>query len=236
MHSEKIAAVLFDLDDTLFDRQRTQPAVLDGILRELPELFAGLDRREIANAFYLSDRQGLEIFNQGATQDQVRLGRSEAFLRLLNLPPGSAQLVADEYTRQYPLVGRPVSGAKQLLAELVHKYPLGLVSNGFADMQQAKLESLGFAGFFDCLTFSAQAGFRKPHPKIFQQAACKLGLTPVECLYVGDSYEDDVLGARAAGMKTCWYNPEGVRLKPGSQKPDFEIGALSAVARLVLRE
>ncbi len=233
MKPGEIQAVLFDLDDTLFDRQRTQSAVIEVIVGEFPDLFCGFERRKIANAFCLSDQHAGELFDSGESQATVRLGRSEKFLELLKLSSEYAQQVADLYLHHYPLVGRPVSGAKQLLETLVHQHPLALVSNGFAEMQRAKLAALDFAHYFDCQVYSANAGFRKPHPKIFQQAARKLGLTPVECLFVGDSHERDVIGARAAGMKTCWYNPDGLRLTPGAHKPDYDIGALRAVARLV---
>lgn len=230
-----IEAILFDLDDTLIDRQRTQSALLTVILGELPELFTGLDRQKIGNAFYVSDQQSIAAFEQGASQDVVRLTRGQAFLELLDLPQEQAPRIAELYMHHYPLVGRPVPGAGSVLAELSRNYPLGLVSNGFADMQRRKMDVLGFSRLFDCMVFSSQAGFRKPHPKIFQQAALQVSCTPPQCVFVGDSYDDDVIGARAAGMQTCWYNPEGTRLLPKQHKPDFEIGALSAVAKLVVK-
>jgi HAD superfamily hydrolase (TIGR01509 family) len=137
--------------------------------------------------------------------------------------------------KQYPLAGRPMSGAKSSLTELSRHYPLGVVSNGFADMQRRKLAALGFSDLFKSMVFSSEAGVLKPQPEIFQRAATELQCAPADCLFVGDSYERDMLGARAAGMQTCWFNPGGTRLLPQQPKPDFEIGALSAIARLVLR-
>ncbi len=234
MHS-KIKAVLFDLDDTLFDRQRTQAALLEVILNELPELFAGIERQKIGNAFFVSDLKSIAVFETGAPQDVVRLTRARTFLEMLDLSPEHAQKIAELYIHHYPLVGRAMVGARSALTELSRHYPLGLVSNGFADTQRRKLAALDLTHLFKCLVLSGEVGSRKPHPEIFQHAARLLDYSPRACLFVGNSYDHDIVGARTAGMQTCWYNPEGTRLLPGKSRPDFEIGALSAIAKLVLK-
>jgi FMN phosphatase YigB (HAD superfamily) len=54
---------------------------------------------------------------------------------------------------------------------------------------------------------SADYGFQKPHPAIFDAAAARLGLHPREVWFTGDDYHNDVKGARGAGMNVIWYNP-----------------------------
>ena len=56
---------------------------------------------------------------------------------------------------------------------------------------------------------SAEAGYRKPHPRIFEIAVERLNVPPHRALFVGDSYEDDVTGARNAGLQALLLDREG---------------------------
>jgi putative hydrolase of the HAD superfamily len=77
---------------------------------------------------------------------------------------------------------------------------LGVVSNSDGRVEQA-LAAAGLREYFDVVIDSALVGVEKPDPRIFHAALEALGVAPEEALYVGDLYEIDVLGARAAGME-----------------------------------
>ena len=110
---------------------------------------------------------------------------------------------------------------------------MGIISNGSPDVQYRKLKTLGIKHLFDCILLSEKVGIRKPDPKIFWKATTSLAKEPEECLYVGDSYERDVLGAKKAGMRACWFNPRGLRLPQEDVEPDFEIGALDHIPEIL---
>ena len=76
---------------------------------------------------------------------------------------------------------------------------LGVVSNSDGRVEQA-LEAAGLRQYFDAVVDSALVGVEKPDPRIFLAALDALGVAPAEALYVGDLYEVDIVGARAAGM------------------------------------
>jgi putative hydrolase of the HAD superfamily len=76
---------------------------------------------------------------------------------------------------------------------------LGVVSNSDGRVEQA-LEAAGLRDYFDVVLDSALLGVEKPDPRIFLAALDALGVAPEEALYVGDLYEVDIVGARAAGM------------------------------------
>jgi putative hydrolase of the HAD superfamily len=76
---------------------------------------------------------------------------------------------------------------------------LGVVSNSDGRVEQA-LQAAGLRNYFDVVIDSALVGVEKPDPRIFYAALDALGVAPNEALYVGDLYEIDVVGARAAGM------------------------------------
>jgi len=82
---------------------------------------------------------------------------------------------------------------------------LGVVSNGRTAKQRRKLESLQLSARLGAVLISEDFGVAKPDARIFQAAARKLGLTPSECVFVGDNPEKDVRAAAAAGMRTVWF-------------------------------
>jgi putative hydrolase of the HAD superfamily len=77
---------------------------------------------------------------------------------------------------------------------------LGVVSNSDGRVEEA-LQAAGLREYFDVVVDSALIGVEKPDPRIFQAALSGLGVAAEEALYVGDLYEVDVLGARAAGIE-----------------------------------
>jgi 2-haloalkanoic acid dehalogenase type II len=75
----------------------------------------------------------------------------------------------------------------------------------------------------------------KPDPRVFRHAVERLGLLPHEVLHVGDSDVDDVLGAKAAGLRVAWVNRDGRSLRPDVPAPDFEIPDLTPLPALLQR-
>jgi putative hydrolase of the HAD superfamily len=77
---------------------------------------------------------------------------------------------------------------------------LGVVSNSDGRVEEA-LRAAGLSDYFDVVIDSSLVGVEKPDPRIFQAALDALAVRPEESLYVGDLYEVDVVGARAAGIE-----------------------------------
>jgi len=75
------------------------------------------------------------------------------------------------------------------------------------------LENVGLAPGLDAVLTAAEAGVRKPAPAIFHRALGLVGAAPAEALHVGDSLEEDVAGARAAGIEPVLLHREGGRVE-----------------------
>jgi HAD superfamily hydrolase (TIGR01549 family) len=225
-----LKAILFDVDDTLFDRNGAQLMALDVIAREFQNLLAGIDRQELVDAFLESDRlTTLEFYGGIPTVKNVRVRRAQVFLDLLGLDGVHTDAMAELYVKAYPQMDAPLDGAVALVEALAPRFQLGIVSNSLPDVQYQKLETLGIRHFFDCIVLSEEFGIRKPDPAIFWHAAGLLGRKPEECLYVGDSYAADVVGAKRAGMQVCWFNPGGLRPAQVGVESDYEIRALAEI-------
>jgi len=117
------------------------------------------------------------------------------------------------------------SCVENMLKEFSTRYKIGLVSNfTYAPVIHASLRKLGINQFFNAILVSDDVGWRKPHIKIFEEALRRVGALAEETVYVGDSPEEDIRGAKMAGMKTVFipsqfYSLEN--LQKIDQKPDL---------------
>ena len=201
-----IKAVIFDVDGTLFDRDLAQKMAIEGIIGKFPHVFNVFEVEPVVAAFLESDRLSVADFEAGMPSDSLRDKRTRTFLQLLGVKEDYANAITETYVRDYPKINSPIAGSVPLVKELRARFRLGVISNGLPDVQYRKLETIGLKGVFSCIVLSEEIGIRKPDPRIFRFAADSLQIQPPECLYVGDSYRDDVIGAKTAGMRACWYN------------------------------
>jgi len=89
---------------------------------------------------------------------------------------------------------------------------LGIVTNGWTAVQEAKIGQLGLSALIDVVLISEREGVRKPHPEIFHRALARLGVEASEAWFVGDNPDDDVAGAVEAGLRAFWREcPEWTR-------------------------
>jgi putative hydrolase of the HAD superfamily len=85
---------------------------------------------------------------------------------------------------------------------------LGVITN-WDHSARHLLEREGLAGFFEQVVVSCEVGAEKPDPRIFEAALARGGVRAAECLYVGDNYYDDAVGARGVGMGALVVNRFG---------------------------
>jgi putative hydrolase of the HAD superfamily len=97
-------------------------------------------------------------------------------------------------------------GARAALEALRVNYRLILISNGSSELQREKLVRLGLIDLFECVLISAEVGCAKPDRAIFLQALARSGVVADEAVMVGDSFEQDVRGALAAGLRVYWLD------------------------------
>lgn len=105
---------------------------------------------------------------------------------------------------------RYADAVAEMLQGLRERFTLAVVSNtNDADVVPDHLRAMGVHGLFREIVTSVELGVRKPSPAIFEHALGRLGASPSDCVYVGDSYEADYLGADAAGIRCLLIDPGG---------------------------
>jgi len=204
-----IKAVLFDLDDTLFDHQHCARTALEDV-RSSHECFAPMTADALARA-----HAGiLEELHQQVMVGRLDLdvARTERFRRLfatagVDAPDSLALSAAATYRHRYLAERRASRGAAALLKKVRERARVGIVSNNLLEEQQDKLRCCDLDQYVDALVVSEETGMSKPDPRIFQIALERLGCRPEEAVMIGDSWSADVIGAIAAGIRPIWFNP-----------------------------
>jgi FMN phosphatase YigB (HAD superfamily) len=122
----------------------------------------------------------------------------------------------------------------QLLERLRCTHALALVSN-FDDSATAQdvLRRGAVLGLFHTTIISVDHGWRKPSASIFERALASLAVTPRDALFVGDSAEEDIAGARRVGMDAVWVNAAGCAFPDQLPAPTHVIAALPALLGIV---
>ena len=208
MSTPAVQAVLFDLDDTLIDFQYSRRHGLRAVQELLPALApVPLEELELVHdeqlhANYLSTLDG------SLSDDEARLERMRGICaRGLHAEEGAVAEAAAAYAREQQSNARPVPGVPELLEALRGRVKIGVVTNGPSARQRGKLEFCGIRpGELDALAISGEVGAAKPDPAIFRHALAALDTAPERVTMIGDSWENDVLGALGSGMSAVWLN------------------------------
>lgn len=218
--SPSVAAVCFDLDDTLIRYDQDPDAVL-----------ARAFRRAGVGPFCSSD----ELW--AVARDTPDAADDHEFLTYLfreaadryGGPTETAATLARTYeaaTDHTAVSFRP--GAEAALAAARSVGPVGLITNGGRETQEVKLRELGLTDAFDTHVYAGEQTPPKPASEPFARAATALSVDPTETLYVGNSLHHDVAGAKRAGWRAAWYPREADRdERPDEHAPDYTFETLA---------
>lgn len=200
-----IRGLLFDLDGTLLDRERSLRAFLHDQYARMPAMHT-LPRHVFTERFVALDQHGY-------------VWKDVVYRRLIEETGWklSAEQLLEDYISGF---GRHCIGFPNLIPMLDKlrslNLRLGIVSNGFTNVQRANIEGLGIADYWDEILISEAEGLRKPDPALFGRALERLGLRPGEAAFVGDHPANDVEASVGAGMVGLWkrndvYDPPACR-------------------------
>ncbi|MBC8161918.1 MAG: HAD family hydrolase [Roseiflexaceae bacterium] len=215
-------AILFDLDDTLYDLRAYWT-------RRLARAFATVcSRYPQLDAEQLCDR---------AVQSKVYMAQMPDFLRAHEVDDEALiAVVAEQYRHNWFEELELADDARDVLGQLRHSFKLGLVTNGPSRTQRPKIERFGLVELMDVIVVSEEAGVAKPDPAIFYFALKQLRVAPAQALYVGDSVENDLYGAAAAGMSAVWVNSRNEQLPPDVPPPLAVITRLAELPALIEKQ
>jgi putative hydrolase of the HAD superfamily len=209
-------AVLFDLDDTLFDHRTSARAALTEVHRRHAPVVA-FAAFEAEHTHHLEDLH-LEVLAGRLSIDDARRERFRRVFAAVGVGVDEVAVdrIASAYRAGYVSARRVVDGAAALLAAVKPRARVAIVSNNLLDEQREKLHFCGLTPLVDELVVSEEVGISKPDRGIFDEALRRLGVSAADAVMFGDSWAADVVGAARAGIRAVWFNP---RRKPRPADP-----------------
>lgn len=217
-----IKAISLDADGTLWDFEKAMRHSLLHVLKELKKLDPGaVDTLDIDRMIKIRNRVANELKGRITNLEDVRLEAFRQTLRDVGRPNDAlASDLNQVYLKHRFEDIKLFDDVLPTLKALRVKYALGILSNG-----NSYPERCGLEGMFQFVIFSQDYGVEKPSPRLFQIALEKTGCSRHQLLHVGDSLNEDIIGATDAGVKCVWLNRRQAKNNL-NLKIDYEISSL----------
>ena len=243
------AALIFDLFDTLVDFRRDRMPLIrvDGTeirstSRHVYEHFTAVRPEIPFEAFYIAfmgayreaERIRAREMREITSVDRLRLVLSMLHVPVEEVPADFPERLAEVHMAKLSEAMVFPPEHLPLLEWARSRYRLAVISN-FDHTPTARrvLDRSGISGLFEHVVISAEEGVRKPHREIFTRTLARMGLAPRDALFVGDSLDIDIAGAKGAGMDVAWVNRMGEPVRNGIPAPDYTIGRLTELRELL---
>lgn len=191
-----VQALLFDLDNTLMDRDYTFRSFSTQFVQDLLGHLESTAAQQVIEEMILRDADGY----------RDKDGYFEELSQVLPWQsPVSAADIRIYYDEHYAGHGAAMRHAETILNYCRERgYRLGLVTNGKIDIQHAKIDLLGIRQHFNVIVISAEEGISKPDSEIYGLALERMGVDADHTVFIGDHPINDIWGAGKAGMKGIW--------------------------------
>lgn len=226
----KYKALFLDMDGTFLD---FHAAEREGFFKALRRSNIKADD-EIYRKYSALNDSLWKAFERGEIEkDEIKRSRFGKLFQSLGIAADGME--TELYYEQFLGEGHELMPyARETLKYLAERYPLYVVTNGFAKVQTSRLKLADIEKYMTGIFISEQIGVQKPQKEFFD--ACfeqiQTDLKPKEVLLIGDSLTSDILGAKNAGIASCWYNPEK-KVNDRKIVPDYEICSLTELKELL---
>ena len=198
---------IFDMDDTLYERHVPFQQACD-------KIFGGNTEVDGRLLFQKFTRRGDEVFeasmNGTISMEEMWIYRIKHALKDMHIAISSREAL--EFQRVYDWYQQHIA-LSDTLTEMFRwckekGIVLGIITNGTSGHQRMKFHALGLERWIleEHLLVTGDIGVNKPDPAVFREAERRMGLNLRETWYIGDSYEHDIVGAKAAGWNTIWLD------------------------------
>ena len=225
----KYDVVLWDMDGTLLNYKMAQNEALTQVFRTL---HIPLTDEMIAIYSRINDLYWKKLELGEVTREELLDGRFQSFFEEIGM--GDIDIIAAR--RQYEeVLGNVydyIQDSLDLCTTLKPKCRQYIVTNGISSIQSKKIQLSGFKDCVEGYFVSEEVGIEKPNEAFFDYVFQHIpNLDKDRTLIIGDSLTSDIKGGKLAGIKTCYFNPDGKPI-PEECKPDYEIDHLWDVLRI----
>lgn len=223
MKNERILimkVIVFDMDDTLYDQMMP-------FRQAYKQIFGNRFDVNVDKLFQLSRKHSDELFlpsQRGEiSMEEVFIYRIQKAFEDMNIAITDDEALQFQKLYEY---GQAHIEMREKIPEILtvckKKKKLGLISNGPSEHQWNKIKQLGVLEWIERehIFISADLNMAKPDAAIFLYVSDYFKVKPEQCLYIGDNYYNDVVGAKNAGWKVIWLNQHNYKIPEGGVLPD----------------
>lgn len=216
--------LLADADGTVLDFKASEAVAIVEAARAVDVALGAAD-----SAAYTRINEAVwKAFERGeVAQERLRTLRFERFLEHLGMQRDAA-VMAGAFVDALSMQAHEIEGAEAFLAEAAARVPVVIVTNGIAQVQRSRFGISPLARHVHDYVISGEQGFAKPDARMIERAVALSGVVDAVPLMLGDSLSSDIGAAEAAGIDSCWYNPEGLE-NTTNRKPTYEVRTLTEV-------
>ncbi|PRD11909.1 2-haloalkanoic acid dehalogenase [Bacillus sp. MYb56] len=208
-------AMLFDLDDTLLDRDKAVDNLFLLVLEKCYEDVSDTVKNNMLQKFKEYDKREYGISDKTIVLESL----FDEFAPKYRLPRNYIQ---DFWNENLPKCFSIDQNTILFLNHIKRHFKVGIITNGSTQRQKAKIMDTGLNEYFDTIIISEEVGFSKPDKRIFELALNKLNVQSEDVLFVGDDLEKDIAGCQNANIKGIWFNPNVIKNNTDT-KPYAEI-------------
>lgn len=206
----KITDIFFDLDHTLWDFDKNSEMAFDAIFKKY---HPAIVTSEFVKIYAPINQACWKLYQKDKiTHHELRYNRLKQSFDALDYPVSDEQInhISDEYIEYLPEFNHLFDDAVDVLDYLNQKYNLHIITNGFAQVQDKKINNSNISHYFKTITNSEMAGVKKPNPSIFEHALQSAGAQKDQSIMIGDCLDADVNGALDFGMKALFFNSNNI--------------------------
>lgn len=200
--------IFFDLDNTLIDHSHAEKLALIDLYDSYFSKIS-LNVEEFIQTYHAINLTYWDLYAKNqVTKDEVRYGRFKDLLLVIRQDHLSHDDIWSFYYSRYVYHWKLIELSIEILDYLLEKkYQLGIISNGFTDIQIEKINTFKLSAYFQSIILSESIGIQKPNPEIFLHACQSVRVLPTQTVMIGDSLSSDIVGALSVGMKAIFFHP-----------------------------
>lgn len=206
MKIKNIKHIFFDLDHTLWDFDKNSALTFNKIF-ELNEV--EIDIKHFLSIYEPVNLEYWRMYrNSEISQENLRYGRLKDTFNALKIEVDDKliHILSEDYITHLTTFDHLFEDTIEILNYLRPSYELHIITNGFSETQQKKMQVSKLTHFFKTVTDAEIAGVKKPNPLIFRHALNVANALAEESIMIGDSYEADVIGALQVGYDAIFFN------------------------------
>ena len=237
-----IKAVFFDLDDTLCNSDEAWSIAIRETFQLFRKHYPDIWEVTLTSAWTTVHQELFQQLDAGkGSMAELRDKRFHCLFQELGLPRGKITEELNDFLSSRYLTSLSLYEDVSVL-EVLHAYHVGIITNGaddnHTDSQFSKVKHLGLSERIQSLTISDEVGVRKPNIKVFQVACERADVLPKEAMFVGNSIQNDIVGANRAGMASVLIDRKSDILIPetGDEQPDYSVSNLHDVLSCLASE